>query len=272
MVSSVRVQGVGLLSGFDVGVTLRRLPADARPGIHWFPGCEPSEIGWKARRSTILTHASSGAVLHTPEHLSAASLGWPSFAIGLDAPGSDIPILDGSAQGWVNALTRLCGPSAENLQLYDAPLEFRQEWEGGYFECAPSGSDSLCVEYSLERHAFLGSAVIQASRFGDLQDVFSARTFILEPDYIAATQAGLLPGAQEGCGVLLRGNGGEVPELLSGGPLRHPREPAMHKILDLLGDLALLGPFLPKLRIRIHNGGHVAHQQILTRLKSYVPS
>lgn len=272
MLSSVHMHGVGLLSGADVGITLHRLPSNARPGIHWFPGCEPAQLHWSARRSTILAHASSGAVLHTPEHLSAASLGWPRFAIGLEAPGSDIPILDGSAQGWVKALTSLCGPSARNLQLYDAPLVFRQEWEGGYFECVPSGNDCLCVEYSLERHAFLGSAVIQASRFGDLQDVLSARTFILEPDYIAAVNAGLLPGAQEGCGVLLRGISGEGPELLSGGPLRHPREPAMHKILDLLGDLALLGPFLPKLRIRIHNGGHVAHQQILTRLKPYVPS
>lgn len=272
MESRVSMHGVGLLSGADVGITLHRLPSNARPGIHWFPGSEPAEICWSARRSTILTHASNGAVLHTPEHLSAASLGWPRIAIGLDAPDSDIPILDGSAQCWVNALTRLCGPAERNLQMYDTPLAFRQEWEGGYFECAPSGNDCLCVDYSLERHAFQGSASIRASRFDDLNEILSARTFILEPDYIAAVKAGLLPGAQEGCGVLLRGVGGDVPEPLSGGPLRHPREPAMHKILDLLGDLALLGPFLPKLRIRIHNGGHVAHQQILTRLKSYVPS
>jgi len=40
--------------------------------------------------------------------------------------------------------------------------------------------------------------------------------------------------------------------------------------LDLIGDLTLHYPFLPKLRITIHNGGHIVHHQILERLLAYV--
>lgn len=265
----VKISGPGLLSGRNVSVAITRLPTAARLGMRWFEK-DDNDFSWSARRSTVLSHNVSGHELCTPEHLSAACLGWPGMALALEAPDGDIPILDGSARPWCIKLSELCGPPVEKLVCYTAPLSARQEWDGGFWEVAPA--DSFTVDYSLDRHGYVGSVRVMLSRFADLEMVLSARTFIFEPEYQTALSQGLLPGAQEGCGLLLRGTGADHPEVLSGGPLRHPLEPVLHKILDLLGDLALLGPFLPKLHIRIHNGGHVAHQQILTRLIPYVPS
>jgi len=97
-----------------------------------------------------------------------------------------------------------------------------------------------------------------------------ARTFIFSDDWESLRAKGMLPGALEGCGILLQAQGSNL-RVLSGAPLRHSQEPLLHKILDLLGDLALLGPHLPKLRIRIHNGGHAVHHQLIERIQNYVP-
>ena len=51
---------------------------------------------------------------------------------------------------------------------------------------------------------------------------------------------------------------------------RMAEEPACHKILDLLGDLAFAVPALPKVRVQILNGGHTIHHKIMEKLLPYV--
>ena len=228
-------------------------------------------MAFRAQRSTILQHKPSLQELSTPEHLSAALLGWPSTAFRLEAPQGHVPLLDGSASPWVSILQELAGPPQQYLVFYEAPLRESHQWEHGFWQVEPHAGEGLQIHYSVDRHGFYQKESLLFLQWSDLEPILGARTYILEPDYQQALQQGLIPGAQEGCGLLLQGQGeGCAPNVLSGGALRHPHEPIRHKILDLLGDLALLGPFLPKLRIRIHNGGHVAHQQILTRLLPYV--
>lgn len=269
-VKTVGAQGAGLLSGLHLEVQMHALPSASRPGVRWFEEEEPWNCALDARRSTVLIHRPSGKQMSTPEHLSAAALGWPLKATQLKAPLGDIPILDGSAQPWRMLLEELHGKPTGQLAWYEAPVSGKREWEGGYWEIAPSTGEALEIEYALERFAYKKSLKRIIRRYTDLDDILSARTFIFEPEFEIAQSQGLLPGAAEGCGLLLRGNHTEAPEVLYGGPLRHREEPVLHKMLDLLGDLALFGPFLPKLRIRIHNGGHVAHQQILERILPYV--
>jgi len=269
---SICVTGQGLLGGHGIEVALVALPTGSRQGIQWFDTVNPWDISMDARRSTVLTHRPSGYELRTPEHLSAAALGWPGCGTLLQATEGDIPILDGSAQPWISVLQELHGPPVGAITLYGAPLHARHSWNEGYWEIEPSAGGTFEVEYSIDRLGYVASHRMEIADFHTLSAVLSARTFIFEEDFAKAMAAGLLPGACEGSGLLLRGRGSDVPEVLSGNALRHPNEPVLHKILDLLGDLALLGPFLPKLLVRIHNGGHVAHQQILTRLKPYVPT
>jgi UDP-3-O-acyl-N-acetylglucosamine deacetylase len=97
----------------------------------------------------------------------------------------------------------------------------------------------------------------------DLYGVFQARTFILEKEYEQAREAGLLAGATESCGLLVKS---PVDKSL----YRVPEEPAMHKILDLIGDLSFARPALPKIRVEILNGGHASHHQILKEVLPYL--
>ena len=269
-VKTVRACGAGLLSGLSLEVLLHGLPSASRPGVRWFEEEEPWDYALCAKRSTVLTHRPSGKQMSTPEHLSAAALGWPTKATQLHAPLGDIPILDGSALPWRMLFEELHGKPTGELAWYEAPVSANREWEGGYWEISPSEGDALEIEYALDRFAYKKCLRRVIRCYTDLDDMLKARTFIFEPEFEMAQKQGLLPGAAEGCGLLLRGNHTDAPEVLYGGPLRHRDEPVLHKMLDLLGDLALFGPFLPKLRVRIHNGGHVAHQQILERLIPYV--
>jgi hypothetical protein len=90
-----------------------------------------------------------------------------------------------------------------------------------------------------------------------------------------------MAGAGRDSGLLLAGSLAEYRDLLAlnpgweGGPyplLNHPAwrmpdEPVKHKILDLLGDLALNGLALPRAAIEVRNGGHPAHHRLLARLR-----
>lgn len=209
--------------------------------------------------------------LATPEHLASVLLLWPnvSFTVNVDANTMELPLLDGSARPWFDAIVKEARHPA-NLCFYDAPVKFNFEFEGGYCKVEPS--DTFEVEYSMERGIYKDNVCWSIYEAADLFPLFDARTFIFEEDYEAARKAGLLNGASESCGLLLKKLGGANVEVLNGLVLRHPQEPILHKVLDLVGDLTFLAPALPNVKIRIHNGGHAAHRKILERLVQYVPS
>lgn len=208
--------------------------------------------------------------LSMPEHLAPVLLLWPhvQFKVCVSANG-ELPLLDGSARPWFDAIVKEARHPA-NLCFYDAPVKFNFEFEGGYCKVEPS--DTFEVEYSMERGIYKDDICWSIYEAADLFPLFDARTFIFEEDYEAARKAGLLNGASESCGLLLKKLGGANVEVLNGLVLRHPQEPILHKVLDLVGDLTFLAPALPNVKIRIHNGGHAAHRKILERLVQYVPS
>ena len=144
-------------------------------------------------------------------------------------------------------------------------LHARHEWNHGFYQVQPSERFSLDI--SLQRESWSRRMVLALQRPEDLDEVLAARTFIFESDFAEAQRVGLLSGALQGSGLLLRLMGSEL-EVLSGAPLRHAQEPLLHKALDLLGDLALLGAHLPRLSVRIHNGGHHAHHNLIERIRS----
>ena len=225
------------------------------------------------------------AALATPEHLAPIFLLWPdvSFDVnveGVDAgrnvdgdaanPVPEIPLMDGSALPFFLALRREAGVPRE-LSFYDAPVS--RQWDlrnapdqpsYGYVRIEPS--EAFEVEYRLDRpdaNGFKSCAALSVYGPEDLYGVFQARTFILEKEYEQARRAGLLAGATESCGLLVKS---PVDKSL----YRVPEEPAMHKILDLIGDLSFVRPALPKIRVEILNGGHASHHQILKEVLPYL--
>ena len=234
-------------------------------------------LDFEVRRTTI--YRGESVALATPEHLAPVFLLWPekSFDVVVGdgtkivscdgaKPVPEIPLMDGSALPFFLALRREAGVP-EEIRFYDAPVN--KEWDLRNPEGVPYGhvriepSETFEVEYRLDRPdvpgGFKSCAAISVYAPEDLYGVFQARTFILEKDYEQARQAGLLAGATESCGLLVK-----TPADKS--LYRVAEEPAMHKILDLIGDLSFARPALPKVRIEILNGGHACHREILKQV------
>ena len=202
--------------------------------------------------------------LHSPEHLAPVFLAWPELRFDVHVPeqsgGAEIPMMDGSALPFFHALRRVAG-APQPLRFYDAPVSFSLDLPRGYVKVSPS--DTFEVEYEITRDdGFCSAASLAVYSAEDLYSVFSARTFIFGDDYEAARASGLLSGVDESCGMLL--GAGREPRY------RMAEEPARHKILDLLGDLAFAVPALPKVRFQVLNGGHTIHHQIMEKLLPYV--
>ncbi len=252
---------------------------EKRPGVFWFgAGGEKlwdsahisafSHLNRRICRTTIVENT-RGNTLHSPEHLAPVFLLWPHQCFEVHASAEELPLLDGSAMPWYLALRHVAG-RPEDLCFYEAPFSLQWEWENGFCEVSPA--DTLEIEYSLDHGCYHDSAYVAIYDAEDLLPIFAARTFIFADDYEKAKASCLLQGVDESCGLLLNTNSSGTLEISTSGRLRHPQEPIFHKVLDLLGDITLPRPFLPKLRIRIHNGGHIAHHKILERLLDYVPS
>ena len=289
------------LSFESANVKVQILPRDPNrePRVSWNVGSRLlyrtdhlklfDSLDFEVRRTTIYRGAAAenagcrSAALATPEHLAPVFLLWPekSFDVIVDdgtkiascdgaKPVPEIPLMDGSALPFFLALRREAGVP-EEICFYDAPVN--KEWDllnsagetYGHVRIEPS--ETFEVEYRLDRPdvpgGFMSCAALSVYAPEDLYGVFQARTFILEKDYEQARCAGLLAVATESCGLL-------VKTLADKSLYRVAEEPAMHKILDLIGDLSFARPALPKVRIEILNGGHACHREILKLVLSKV--
>lgn len=265
-----------------VEVAVHERNSTAVPCVNWFVGGHAfystgayklyEELKHSVKRTTIYGLCDDGCEeaklrLCSPEHLAPVFLMWPSrsFVVNLlNAEEPEVPLMDGSALPFFSKIRRETGVP-EELSFYEVPV--RAEWElvrdgSAYGSVRMEPSEAFEVEYKMTSVDSNASVSVYSAE--DLYTLFMARTFITEAEYSAARKSGLLEGVNETCGLLLSGSGSD------GGKFRVRSEPAMHKILDLIGDLAFVCPSLPKVRIEILNGGHVAHHQIVEKLLPYV--
>ena len=276
------------LSFENASVKVQILPRDPNrePRVSWNVGGRLlyrtdhlklfDSLDFEVRRTTIYrgegteNAGSRSVALTTPEHLAPVFLLWPEKSFDVDVGNFEIPLMDGSALPFFLALRREAGVP-EEIRFYDAPVN--KEWDllnsagATYGHVRIEPSETFEVEYRLDRPdvsgGFKSCAALSVYAPEDLYGVFQARTFILEKDYEQARCAGLLAGATESCGLLVKT---PVDKSL----YRVAEEPAMHKILDLIGDLSFARPALPKVRIEILNGGHACHREILKLVLSKV--
>lgn len=215
---------------------------------------EPASARGEGGRTVLVGGAGE---LATPEHLLAALGGLGVTDVVIAAEGPEVPILDGSAAPWCEALVEaglVAVPGPDRLVL-DRPI--RVEAHGGVAEVEP-GAEGV-VEVVV---AFEGGPVGEARwRMGDpgfATAIAPARTFALEREVAALLAAGRGGGATAENTVIWGPRGAT-------GPLRFPDEPVRHKLLDLIGDLALLGRSVAG-RIRVTRGSHALHHDLLAAL------
>lgn len=231
----------------------------------------------RANRATLL--GDGEGVLHTPEHLLAVLLFFADSPLDIYCNALELPILDGSALPYRDALSRLFPERAAAPAWREVPssLEWEMTWPGGYLKVKPAvrfSATCILSSPSLEETVHLESAD-QAWR-----EILPARTYINHREWLKGKQDGLLKGAAVDSGLLLAGSPDEHAALRAmhpewpAGPYpllnqegwRMAFECAHHKVLDLLGDLALAGLALPALAVEIRNGGHAAHHPLVEKL------
>ncbi len=256
--------GVGLHSGAPV--TLRILPAPAGSGIVFRRvDLDGFEVEAVSRNVAKVSYATSlmkkGVLISTTEHLLAAFIGVGVDNAVVELNNLEVPILDGSAQPFADLILEAGLKPQRRRRLY---LRIRREIElrdGDKF-IAVYPSSTYSVAYSINfPHPLIGREMfeVELAAGGFLREIAPARTFGALEDEQKLRNMGLIRGAStENCVVLSRDG-------LVNGPLRFPDEFVRHKVLDLIGDLALLGRQIIG-RVVAHRAGHAMHTALVSRL------
>jgi len=253
-------RGVGLHSGADAAV--RFLPASAGSGLIFRDAHTGQEIPACAANVTDTSRctrlALGGREVQTVEHVLSALAGLEIDDAVIEFEGPEMPAADGSAAPFVQMLLEAGqatqpGPTVMPITL-DAPL-FISEGVAS-LAAFPADHFDATVVLDYPRQAYLGTL---AARFvqgwGDYQTwVAPARTFGFVAELEALKARGLALGATRDNAVALGREGYETP-------LRFPDELARHKLLDLIGDLALAGRPL-RARILALMPGHTLNTRL----------
>ncbi len=265
----VSCTGIGFHSGVPVQVTLHPAPPDSGIVFVRTDGVHPVEI--PARPSAVVAsrHATclgrGDAIIRTVEHLLSALYGLGVDNVRIEIDGSELPVMDGSAASYVY-LIRSAGLFAQREPRCTLRMRRRVEVCEGDRRISIEPARSFQVSYSVEvDHPAIGRQEFRVrsldpERFE--RELSAARTFGFvsdagAPGSAAAGRAGSLDHA-----VLLDKEG-----VVSGGGLRWPDEFVRHKVVDLLGDLALLGVPIQG-HVRVERGGHRLHHQLLAALEN----
>lgn len=266
----VAVFGVGVHSGLSATLTLH--PADADTGITFVRTATDDrperEIRADVRAVTATEFAtvlgdSSGPLCSTSEHLLAALRGLGVDNATVEIDGSEVPIMDGSAQPFIDAIDQV------GLTTLNAPRRcievlkpIRVVNGNGVGELRPY-SHGFRVEAEID---FPGK-VIGKQAFGlDVdpasfrRELAKARTFGFMRDVAKLWSSGYALGASFENTVVVTDDG-----VLNPAGLRYPDEFVRHKALDAIGDLALAGAPLLGL-YRSYCGGHRLNYSVLSAL------
>jgi UDP-3-O-[3-hydroxymyristoyl] N-acetylglucosamine deacetylase len=260
----LRFEGIGLHTGDQCVAEVR--PAGAGEGL-WFSLGKtrvPATVEYVVDTSRATVLGRDGASVSTTEHLLSAlfAMGVTNAEIVVEGP--EIPVCDGSAAEFVSAIAR-CGLQEQNAQRKTLDLEEPLVVRDGDKLVAAFPASSFAVRFVADFPAPIGtqyfSSEIDGARYGE--EIAAARTF------------GYLHEVQE---LLARGlaRGGSLENALVFGPqgplqpLRWPDEAVRHKVLDLIGDVALLGAW-PRCELIAVKSGHELHRSITSALRARLP-
>jgi UDP-3-O-[3-hydroxymyristoyl] N-acetylglucosamine deacetylase len=251
LLSSVTLSGVGVHSGRPCRVTVG--PGE---GLRFVvDGTEiPADVDCVVDTSMSTTLGLHGVRVSMVEHLLSALWGRGVTGATIEVDGPELPILDGSAQPWVDALE--LGADGEVPAYSVGPIVVRDGHRSARYE--PGPRRRLIVELTAQELAGLGPRRIEFDLDRDdyAAEVAWARTFAYAADVEPLLAAGYGAGATPENTVIV---GGDTKP-------RGPSEPTRHKLLDAIGDLALLGrPLLGT--ITLVDSGHAMHVELMRRIR-----
>jgi UDP-3-O-[3-hydroxymyristoyl] N-acetylglucosamine deacetylase len=260
------IQGIGLHSG--VTTTVKIIMTDPGSGRYFVRVDLPSQPQIPANinhvsQTTLSTElTANGGSVRTVEHLLAAltALGIESARIEID--GAELPLLDGSAQVWVDEISRSISTINTScltpVGAIAEPVWMRQD--DAFVAALPSsvlrftyGIDFDVDPIGNQWHSW------QPNQDDFVTEIAPARTFALAHQIEQLRSAGLIKGGSLDNALVCDEHQWLNP------PLRFANEPCRHKLLDLIGDLSLLGK-LPQAHFIAYKASHQLHVQLAQRL------
>ena len=267
--SQATVTGVGVHSGLPVSLTLGPASVDAgfvfvRTGLD---GCDRevqanAEAVISTEFATVLGDR-QGPLVSTAEHVLAALRGMGVDNATIEVDGPEVPIMDGSAAAFVAAIEQAGIVTQSASRRFIQVLKPVQVTMGASFGELRPYAAGFRAEVEIDfTNPVIGrqnySLDLSADRFR--REVSRARTFGCMNDVARLWSAGFALGSSFENSVVY-----DQTRILNAEGLRYPDECARHKVLDVIGDLALAG--LPLLgAFRSVRGGHKLNHAVLTAL------
>lgn len=295
LAESITISGVGIHTGAPVNMTLE--PAEPNTGVIFQRTDLPDQPTVKAdvdfvvetNRSTTLSN--NGASVSTVEHLLAAFAGCEIDNVLIKIDGPEIPILDGSSHPFVEALQKAGRKKQDAIKTWytiDHNIYFLDE--NKKVEMVAMPADTFRINTLIDFNSpVLGTQHAQMSNLAEFNDeIASCRTFSFFHELEFLLKNNLIKGgdlnnaivvvdkpvSDEQLETLSKAFGKEKFAVTSEGylnnlQLRFPNEPARHKLLDLVGDLALVGmPF--KAHIIANRPGHASNVEFARKIKEHI--
>jgi UDP-3-O-[3-hydroxymyristoyl] N-acetylglucosamine deacetylase len=214
-----------------------------------------------ARVSYATSLMKKGVLISTTEHLLSAFIGTGIDNAIVELDNLELPILDGSAQPFVELIQQAGIRKQRRPRTYLRIRHGLEMREGDKF-IAVYPADTYSVSYTIDfPHPLIGRETlsVELANGNYFREIAAARTFGSRQDEKTLRNMGLIRGAsRENCVVLTR-DGVENP------PLRFADEFVRHKVLDLIGDLALLGKQILG-NVVADRAGHAMHTALVSRL------
>jgi UDP-3-O-[3-hydroxymyristoyl] N-acetylglucosamine deacetylase len=265
--SEVGFEGIGLHSGAPVSMNL--IPAPAGSGIVFrrsdLDNFEIPAIGRNVAKVSYATSLMRQSVLiSTTEHLLSALIGFGVDNVIVQIDNLEVPILDGSSLPYIQAFQRVGLKQQRRKREYIRILKDVEVSEGSgrgakFIGVYPGTGYS--IDYRIDFPEPIGfgtfSGDLESGVYADL--IAPARTFGWKEDEPMLRNMGLIRGASEACAIILTRQG------VQNGPLRFADEFVRHKVLDLIGDLALAGKRIQG-RVVAERAGHAMHTALVRKL------
>ncbi len=260
----IQLQGIGLHTGYPVQVTL--VPAPANTGIV-FRRTDLRNFEIEATRAHVArvsyatTLMKKGVMISTVEHLLSALYGLGVDNLHIDLDSMEVPIMDGSGSLFMEAIQKagiVDQGEERRYLLIQEPIEVRHgdKFAGVYPNLVPKATYMIDFE-----HAAIGRQEIELELTPALyrREIGTARTFGFVADVEYLKKCGLIRGGSLENAVVLDESG------IVNDHLRFPDEFVRHKLLDLLGDISLVGyPIIGHLFAS--KAGHAIHTALADQI------
>ena len=266
---TIKLSGVGLHNGIKANLTVKT--ASENFGIKFCRTDLDKENLIEANYQNVVEPIlctkiknDNGTTVSTVEHLMAAFYGEGIDNALVEIDASEVPILDGSASEFVEAIRSVGIKEQKKSRKFIKTLKKVEIQEGKkYISIEPLEND-LIVDFEI----IYSNPLIRTRRKefklsnGDLTNIYNSRTFCLYEDIDFIKSQGLAKGGSLENAIVVKGS-----EILNEDGLRNRHEFVYHKILDCLGDLMLSG-YRMFGHVKTSQGGHALTNKLLVKFFS----